>query len=112
MTSLQAHLSRTGASLRSLRNTECVREALAAMTNGRGVTLKLHSGERVCGVFCGFVDDRALLSTLGGGRRVPAREVEKILIELTPVAAEPVGRSALSARRSELVTGPQSDPRM
>lgn len=81
------------------------------MTNGRGVTLKLHSGERVCGVFCGFVDDRALLSTLGGGRRVPAREVEKILIELTPVAAEPVGRSALSARRSELVTGPQSDPR-
>jgi hypothetical protein len=59
------------------------------MKNGTEVALELRSGERLRGVFCGFVEDRALLSTLRGGRCVPAREVEKILIQATVLGREP-----------------------
>ena len=66
MTPLQTHPRRLGSSVRSLGNTRQVREALTEMTNGTELTLELRSGERLRGVFCGFVDDQALLSTLQG----------------------------------------------
>ena len=86
MTPLQTHRHRFGSSPWSLGNTRQVREALTEMTSGKEVRLDLRSGERVRGVFCGFVDDQALLSTLRGGRRVPAPEIEKILIKVTTQA--------------------------
>jgi hypothetical protein len=86
MTSLQTHRRRLGSSAWSPGKTRQVRGALTEMTNGKEVTLELRSGERLRGVFCGFVDDQALLSTLRGGRRVAAREIEKILIKVTTPA--------------------------
>lgn len=68
---------------------EDVRRALGELPVGTpGVTLQLHSGESVKGLFAGFDGEVARVGTAEGERRITATSISGVLIDVASEGPE------------------------